>query len=235
MIAAAAWRVDAVGLGDRRRRPGRRRRGPARTGCGSGRRRCSRSRRCMSARVASSMSSSATTSETAKRPPGRSTRAASRENDRLVGGQVDDAVGDHDVDRRVGQRDVLEVAAEELDVVDAGLGRVGAGQVEHLVGHVQPDRRAAGATRRAEMQHVGAAAGAEVEHCLAGVQVGNGGRHAAAQRCLDGALRRSLGLLPRTAMTRKARVAAAAVVAATRRGARLAGRSTELCRVAAAA
>ena len=33
---------------------------------------------CMSRRVASSMSGSATTSLTAKRPPGRSTRAASR-------------------------------------------------------------------------------------------------------------------------------------------------------------
>ena len=33
---------------------------------------------CMSARVASSMSSSAITSETAKRPPGRRTRATSR-------------------------------------------------------------------------------------------------------------------------------------------------------------
>ena len=33
---------------------------------------------CMSARVASSMSGSAITSETAKRPPGRRTRAASR-------------------------------------------------------------------------------------------------------------------------------------------------------------
>ncbi len=38
---------------------------------------------CMSARVASSMSGSAITSETAKRPPGRSTRAASASTLRL--------------------------------------------------------------------------------------------------------------------------------------------------------
>ena len=44
---------------------------------------------CMSARVASSMSSSAITSETAKRPPGRRTRATSRSTSRLVAGEVD--------------------------------------------------------------------------------------------------------------------------------------------------
>ena len=38
---------------------------------------------CMSARVASSMSGSAITSETAKRPPGRSTRAVSASTLRL--------------------------------------------------------------------------------------------------------------------------------------------------------
>ena len=49
-------------------------------------------------------------SEIANRPPGRSTRSASRKTCVLVGGQVDDAVGDDDVDGVVGQRDVLDGA-----------------------------------------------------------------------------------------------------------------------------
>ena len=45
---------------------------------------------------------------------------------RLVAGEVDHAVGDHDVDGRVGERQLLDVALDELDVLDAGLLRVGA-------------------------------------------------------------------------------------------------------------
>ena len=105
----------------------------------------------MSARVASSMSGSAMTSETAKRPPARRTRAASRRTRRLVGGEVDDAVGDDDVDARVGERDLLDVALDELGVVDAGLGGVGPCEREHLVGHVEADRAPAGADARALM------------------------------------------------------------------------------------
>ena len=65
----------------------------------------------------------------------------------LVAGEVDDAVGDDDVDGGVGQRDLLEVALEELGVLDAGRGGVGAREREHLVGHVEPDRAAARARR----------------------------------------------------------------------------------------
>ena len=59
---------------------------------------------------------------------------------------------------------------------------VGAGELEHLVGHVE----AVGLARRADApggeQHVDAAAGAEVEHGLALVQLGDRGRVAAAER-----------------------------------------------------
>ena len=41
------------------------------------------------------------------------------EDARLVGGQVDDAVGDDDVDLLVGQGDVLDVAVQEAGIGDA--------------------------------------------------------------------------------------------------------------------
>src|SRR5690348_18074745 len=39
----------------------------------------------------------------------------------LVGGKIDDAIGDDDVDGIIGQGDVLDFAFEEFDVFDAGL------------------------------------------------------------------------------------------------------------------
>ena len=71
----------------------------------------------------------------------------------LVPGQVDHAVRDHHVDGLVWQRDLLDVALHELDVLDARVGGVGAGELEHLVGHVEADRPARSApTLRAEMR-----------------------------------------------------------------------------------
>ena len=76
---------------------------------------------------------------------------------------------------------VLDAAVEELDVGGAGLGGVAAGEVEHLVGHVEPVGEAGRADPLGGQQHVDAAARAEVEHGLAGVEVGDGGRVAAAE------------------------------------------------------
>ena len=84
-----------------------------------------------------------------------------------------------------GQRQVLDVALEELGVGGPGLGGVVAGEFEHLVGHVEPDRAAGGTDAAGRDEHVGASTGAEVEHGLALVQVGDRGRHAAAQRRRD--------------------------------------------------
>ena len=58
----------------------------------------------MSARVASSMSVVRDHVGDGEAAAGRSTRAASRSTARLVAGEVDHAVGDDDVDGRVGQR-----------------------------------------------------------------------------------------------------------------------------------
>jgi hypothetical protein len=46
---------------------------------------------------------------------------------RLVAGEVDHAVGDHDADGGVGQGHVLDVALAELDALDPHLGGVAAG------------------------------------------------------------------------------------------------------------
>ena len=56
----------------------------------------------------------------------------------LVGREVDHAVRDDDVDRVVGQRNVLDLALQELDVLQAGLPLVLARQRQHLVRHVEP-------------------------------------------------------------------------------------------------
>ena len=70
-------------------------------------------------RISAGISPRTTTSETAKRPPGFSTRNASRKHAVLVGRQIDHAVGDDHVHRVVRQRDVLDLALQELDVLDA--------------------------------------------------------------------------------------------------------------------
>ena len=77
----------------------------------------------------------------------------------------------------VGERHLLDVALEELDVLDAGLARRCA-RARSSISSVMSSPMAlpVGPTRRAEMQHVDAAARAEVEHGLALVQIGDRGR-----------------------------------------------------------
>ena len=107
----------------------------------------------------------------------------------LVGGQVDDAIGDDDVDRVVGQRDGLDLALEELDVVGARLALVVARQRQHLVGHVEAVGLALRADAARRQQHVDAAARAEIEHGLARFQLRQRGRIAAAERSENRLLR----------------------------------------------
>ena len=76
---------------------------------------------------------------------------------------------------------VLDRALDELDVLDPGLALVGAGQLEHLVGHVEAVGLAGRADAARREQDVDPAAGAEVEDRLALVQVGDRGRVAAAE------------------------------------------------------
>jgi hypothetical protein len=93
------------------------------------------------------------------------------------------------------------VALHELDIVRAGRGRVAAREGQHLLGHVQPDDAPAWPDPAGGDEHVRARARAEVQHRLALVQVGDGGRDAAAERGLDraGGHRRLLRAVQRVA------------------------------------
>ena len=122
-------------------------------------------------RTASGTLPRTTTSETAKRPPGFNTRKASRENTIFVGGEIDDAVRDDDIDRVVRQRNVLDFALEELDIGDAGLPLVFTRQRQHVVRHVQTVGFAGWANALCREQHIDAAAGAEIENRLSGPKI----------------------------------------------------------------
>ena len=76
---------------------------------------------------------------------------------------------------------VLDRALDELDVLDLGLALVGAGQLEHLVGHVEAVGLAGRADAPRRQQDVDPAPGAEVEDRLALVQVRDRGRVAASE------------------------------------------------------
>jgi hypothetical protein len=143
------------------------------------------------------------------------------EHRRLVGRQVDDAVGDHHIDRLGGQGDGLDVALEEVDVGGgAGLGGVVAGQGEHLLGHVQPVGLAGRADPLGGQEHVDAAARPEVKDGLARGEVSHGGRVAAAQAGQQGgvgqlfAIQGGVQLGAEPGLLGGGRAAAAAAVAA---------------------
>ena len=106
-----------------------------------------------------------------RRPPGRRTRKHSANT---AGRSVDKLITQLEMITSTepsGQRDRLDLAAEEHRVLRAGLARVGAGQVQHLLGHVQAVRLPGRADPAGRQQHVDAAAGAQVQHRLPGMQV----------------------------------------------------------------
>ena len=103
------------------------------------------------------------------------------EDARLVGGQVNHAVGDDDVDLLVRQRDVFNVAVQEPDVGDPRLNGVGAGEGQHVAARVQTVGDAVRCDPASGEQYVEAAAGAEVQNGLARLEVGHGHRVAAAE------------------------------------------------------
>src|SRR5581483_924753 len=85
----------------------------------------------------------------------------------LVRREVDHAVGDDDVDGARRERDLLDHAAEEMDVTYARLTCVLLRQREHLVGHVEPVHRPGRTDALRGENDVDPAAGAEVEDRLA--------------------------------------------------------------------
>ena len=171
----------------------------------------------MSARVASSMSGSAITSETAKRPPGLSTRAVSRSTRGL---SVERLITQFESTTSTLTASGSGIASiwplSQRDVLDAGLGLVRAREVEHLVGHVEPVRDAGRGDAAGREQHVDPAAGAEVEHDVAGAEVDHRERVAAAQR----GLQRGVGQLVLLAVGVQARAEQLGLLVGDHRGVR---------------
>src|SRR6185312_2991856 len=104
------------------------------------------------------------------------------ENLVLVGREVDDAIGDDDVDRICVDGEMFDFAEAEFDVRSANLCGILAGEGDHLGGHVDPEHAAFGAHHLCCEEAIDAAAGAEVEHCFAGLKGSDGGGVAAAKR-----------------------------------------------------
>ena len=119
-------------------------------------------------------------------PPARLQHAMSLAQDGvLVGREVDDAVGDDDVERRVGEGHVLHLAEAEAHVLGADAAGVATGKLDHVGAHVEADDAALRAHLLRREEAVEAAAAAQVEHRLALVQAGDGRRVAAAERRED--------------------------------------------------
>ena len=133
------------------------------------------------------------------------------EDARLVGGQVDDAVGDDHVHVPVRQRDVLDVASQERGVGDPRRGGVGAGEGEHVRAGVQAVGAAAGGDPAGGQQHVQAAAGSQVQDGLAGMQGGDrqgvAAAEADAQRVFGGTVGSGIGGGAEALIGERARVA----------------------------
>lgn len=112
----------------------------------------------------------------------------------LVRTEVDDAVTDDDVDGAVGQRDLLDVALQKLDIVHLGSDGVAAREIQHLIRHVEAVRLACGSDALGGEDHVDAASGTEVKDSLTLLQLRERGRVAASERG-EKSLGRHLGRL----------------------------------------
>src|SRR5437899_2778666 len=99
----------------------------------------------------------------------------------LIGGEINYAVGNDDIDGVVGQGDVFDLTFEKLDVFNSGLALVFASKGQHFVRHVQAVGLAGWPHTHGRKQHVDASAGAKVEDRFAGVELGKCGRVAAAE------------------------------------------------------
>ena len=137
--------------------------------------------RSASARCAGSRPSSAMTSLIPSRPPGRSTRNASASTRGLSADRLITQLEMTTSTCAVGQRDVLDVAVQELRVGHPGLGGVLAGQGDHVRGAVQAVGLSAGGDAAGGQQHVDPAARTEVQHGLSRAQLGDGDGVAAAE------------------------------------------------------
>src|SRR4051812_31986993 len=141
-------------------------------------------------------------------PTGTQHPSGLAEDRRLVGRKVDHAVGDDHVDRVVGKGYGLDGAPQELDILDPGLALMPLGELEHLVGHVEPVCLPARAPPTGREQDVDAPAGTEIENGLALVELCHRGGIAATERGELGRIGQRLTILD--AVNRRAEAGVAA-------------------------
>ena len=110
-----------------------------------------------------------------------------RQDSGFVGGQVDHAVGDDDIHVLTRQRNVLDVAVQELSVGYAGLRGVFPGEGDHVRGAVQAVDLPARDDTAGGQQHVDSAARTEIQHGIPGVHLGDSDGVAAAEAGPQGA------------------------------------------------
>src|SRR5581483_5558995 len=103
-------------------------------------------------------------------------------NAALVGGEIDHAVRDDDVDGLIRKGNRFDLALEELDVRRACFGRVPPRELQHVAGHVESVGLPLRTDAARRQQHVDASARSEIEHRLARLQLGERSRIAAAER-----------------------------------------------------
>ncbi len=143
----------------------------------------SRARRCAGSPAGTSPRT--TTSETAKRPPGRSTRNASAKTRSLSAERLITQFEMITSTESSGSGIASISPLRNSTLSSAGLALVLARERQHLVGHVEAVGLAGRPDAPGREQHVDAAARAEVEHRLAGAELGQRRRVAAAERGRD--------------------------------------------------
>ena len=132
-------------------------------------------------RTAGGTSPRQTTSDTANRPPGLSTRNASASTFRLSADRLMTQLEMITSTEASGSGMLSISPLRNSTFSSAGLALVLARERQHLVGHVEPVRLAGRADPPGGEQHVDAAAGAQVEHHLTLAQLGERRRIAAPQ------------------------------------------------------
>ena len=113
----------------------------------------------------------------------------------LVRDQVDDAVREHDAEALVGERQLLDLALDELDIGRLQLGCSHACLRQHLRRHVDAGDVALLTDHLRGNERVGPRPAAEIEHALAACEPAERERIRNARERLDGVLRnvRELG------------------------------------------
>ena len=119
------------------------------------------------------------------RPPGRRTRAISANTARLSAARLTTQLLMTTSIDSAGRGSASMWPLRNSTLVAPAWAALRLGEGEHLVGHVDPERATGRPDPLGGQEDVDAATGAEVEDALARVEVGDGGRVAAAERRED--------------------------------------------------